>query len=109
MARTAELHLVQDNSTDDLEAKLRKFAEFFVVDKDGEPVECWIICTEDKFLPESFFRKLIALLKKIGLFFHGYWTVQEGLSIEAEQRLKQGLAHLARQTHSPIWLAQIGG
>lgn len=91
-----------------LEQKLRKFADFYVVTAEGEPVECWLVLAAQQWFPDGFFNKLIRVLKKCGLFFHNdHWSISEGLSRATEETLKHKLANLARKSEFDIWFAKI--
>jgi hypothetical protein len=99
------LQVIDNAVREDVESLFRPFAEFFVIDKDGEPVEEYRICTEKKWLPEDLFQRLLRFFREVGLHFHGpgEWTIDEGLKEEALLKLSQKLNKLPDK----VWLARL--
>lgn len=84
----------------------RTFAYVFILNSDGDPVEEYTLLTEDRWLPESFFRALIDLLKRCGLHWHDPWTADEGIKERMERKLYKGLQRLAANFGCPMWVVK---
>jgi len=110
--KTVPVTIIEDADAEAREviSQYRHFAEFFLVDSEGSPVEEYHILTEDCWLPESFFRKLIALLKRCGIFWHPQeilWGISEGLKASMEYKLYKGLQRLATNHDCPMWVMKV--
>lgn len=100
------LRIIDKVVRENVDPKLREFAEFLVVDKDGEPTEEYVIFSQSKWLPENLFRRLLGFFKEVGLHFRpemAHWTIEEGLHEEALQKLQYKLNKLPEQ----FWLCHL--